>query len=164
MEADVGLVTSTVLDCLKELLGPGLSALFVGKGDEELHGLVLGITGVFVKGGDLVVVVVELRDSDGVCFGTDEQFDVAVVQVEDFALSLVATLDVVALVLNDFVGALELRVELVGLALGGIELEQDELAGAVEVLVGLGDVAVALKHELLLVLLGELCDVAEVLI
>ena len=65
-------------------------------------------------------------------------------QVEDLFLGHVATLDVVALVLDDFVGTFELWVELVGLVLGGVELEQDELAGLVEVLVGLGDVTVAL--------------------
>ena len=48
--------------------------------------------------------------------------------------------------------------------LGGVELEQDELTGLVDVLVGLGDVAVALQHELLLILLGDLSDVAEVLV
>ena len=48
--------------------------------------------------------------------------------------------------------------------LGGVEPEQDELAGLVEVLIGLGDVAMALQHELLLVLLGDLSDVAEILV
>ena len=37
-------------------------------------------------GGDVIVVAVELRDSDGVCFGTYEQLDVVVVQVEDLFL------------------------------------------------------------------------------
>ena len=91
-------------------MGPGLPELFfVGEGDEELYRLAaLGITGVLVEGGDVIVVAVELRDSDGVCFGTYEQLDVVVVQVEDLFLGHVATLDVVAFVLDDFVGTLEL--------------------------------------------------------
>ena len=162
MEADVDLT----LDGLKELLGPGLPELLVaGEGDEELHRLAaLRITGVFVEGGDVIVVAIEQRNFDSVCLGTYEELDVVVVQVEDLFLGHVATLDVVALVLDDFVGTLELRVELVGLVLGEVELEQDELAGLVEILVGLGDIAVALQHELLLILLGDLSDVAEILV
>ena len=118
---------------------------FVGEGDEELHRLAaLRITGVLVEGGDVIVVAFELRDLDGICFGADEELDVVIVQVEDLFLGHVAALDVVALMLDDFVGAFELGVKLVGLVLGGVEREQDEFAGAVEVLVGLGDVAVAL--------------------
>ena len=69
-----------------------------------------------------------------------------------------ATLDDVVLVLGDFVGTFEFRVELVGLVLGGVELEQNKLAGAVEVLVGLGDVAVAHEHQLPLILLVDSID------
>ena len=155
--AHVGLV----LDSLKELLGPGLSYIF------SLSAKVMRKCIVWRRSGSPVclsiVVAIELRDLESVCFGTDEQVYVVVVQVKDLALGHVATLDDVALVFDDFVGTFELRVEPVVLVLGGAQLE-DELAGAVEVLVGLGDVAVALEHQLLLILLGALCDVAEVLI
>ena len=50
-------------------------------------------------------------------------------EVEDLFLGDMAALDIVALVLDDLIRTGPLGVELVGLVLGRIEQQQDELAG-----------------------------------
>ena len=128
---------SFVLHCVEELLGPWFPELFtIIEGHEEVHcGAALRVTVVLVKGGDFVVVAVELGHGLGSVHVADEELDVAVVEVEDLVFGHVATLDVVALVLDNDVRTFKLGVELVRLVLGRVETEEDEFARAVDVLV-----------------------------
>ena len=77
---------------------------------------------MLIDGLDSVVIAVELCKFPSSCFVAKEHLDVVIVEVEDLFLGDVAALDVVALVLDDFIRASPLGVELVGLVLGRIEL------------------------------------------
>ena len=96
---------------------------------------------MLVEGGD---VAIELSYDLSSGHVTDEKLDVVVVEVEDLIFSNVAALDVVALVLDDDVETFKLGVELVRLVFSRVKAKEDEFTGAVDVLVGLGDVAMAL--------------------